>query len=227
MVQMAAGSKQGVLASFPYLTNDEFESGCRAFLHRVQLTGRLPMQWSSVRFQTNGQILKICQILSPDYNGPARSLQTEDTADLQLEAWEEDSEALIRTSNLCELQVDYDILLSPTYQVPVLYFVLRRMDKLLGLDEVYEYLVPDQCRRNIRNMGIMGGISFGYHPIFETPAFFVHPCNTADAMRDIASEHDISPEAYLIIWLGLVGSSVRLQLSSDLFKSTGISKPNA
>lgn len=35
------------------------------------------------------------------------------------------------------------------------------MDKLLGLDEVYEYLVPNQCRRNIRNMGIMGGISFG------------------------------------------------------------------
>lgn len=63
--------------------------------------------------------------------------------------------------------------------------------------------------------------------MFETPAFFVHPCNTADAMRGIASEHDISPEAYLIIWLGLVGSSVRLQLSSDLFKSTGISKPNA
>ena len=35
------------------------------------------------------------------------------------------------------------------------------MDKLLGLDEVYEYLVPDQCKRNIRNMGIMGGIIFG------------------------------------------------------------------
>ncbi|KAL4776222.1 hypothetical protein BDW60DRAFT_224058 [Aspergillus nidulans var. acristatus] len=224
---MAAGSKHGVLSSFPYLTNDEFESGCRAFLHRVQVAGRLPMPWSSVRFQANGQILKICQILSPDYGGPARSLQTEDTADLQLEAWEEDSEALIRTSNSCELQVDYDILLSPTYQVPVLYFVLRRTDKSLGLDEVYDYLVPDQCRRYIRNMGIIGGISFGYHPIFETPAFFVHPCNTADAMREIASEHDISPEAYLIIWLGLVGSPVRLQLSSELFKSTGIPKPNA
>ncbi|KAL4737473.1 hypothetical protein BDV11DRAFT_206746 [Aspergillus similis] len=224
---MAAGSKQAVLSSFPYLTNDEFESGCRAFLHRVQVTSRLPMPWSSVRFQTNGQVLKICQILSPDYDGLARSVHTKDTPDLQLEAWEEDSEALIRTSNSCELLVDYDILLSPTYQVPVLYFVLRRTGKPLGLDEVYNYLVPDQCKRNIRNMGIMGGISFSYHPIFETPAFFVHPCNTADAMRDIASEHDISPEAYLIIWLGLVGNSVGLQLSSELFKSTGNPKPNA
>ncbi|KAL4812226.1 hypothetical protein BDW67DRAFT_129299 [Aspergillus spinulosporus] len=224
---MAAGSRKGVLSSFPYLTNDEFESGCRAFLHRVQATSRLPMPWSSVRYQTNGQILKICQVLSPDHDCSARPVHTGDTPDLQLETWEEDSEALIRTSNSSELQVDYDILLSPTYQVPVLYFVLRRADKSLGLDEVYHYLVPDQCRRTIRNMGIMGGISFGYHPVFETPAFFVHPCNTADAMRDIASEHDISPEAYLIIWLGLVGSSVRLQLSSELFKSTGIPMPNA
>ncbi|KAL4996846.1 hypothetical protein BDV10DRAFT_195624 [Aspergillus recurvatus] len=223
---MAAGLGQGVLSSFPYLTNDEFESGCRAFLHRVQVIGTLPMPWLSIRFQTNGQTLKICQILKTGYDSPARSVNNEDAADSQLEAWEEDPEALIRTSSMRELEVDYDILLSPTYQVPVLYFVLRRADKPLGIDKVYEYLVPDQ-HRNIQNVGIMGGISFGYNPVSGTPAFFVHPCNTADAMRDIASEHGISPEAYLIIWLGLVGTSVGLQLSSELFKATGIPKPSA
>ena len=65
MVQMAAGTKQGVLSSFPYLANDEFESGCRAFLHRVQLTGRLPMQWSSVRFQVNQLFKPSFLILHP------------------------------------------------------------------------------------------------------------------------------------------------------------------
>ncbi|KAL4975774.1 hypothetical protein BDW66DRAFT_160223 [Aspergillus desertorum] len=222
---MTAGSRQGVLSSFPYLTNDEFESGCRAFLHRVQVTGRLPLPWSSIRFQTNGQILNICQKLNPGYDGLSRSVDMEDTPDSQLEAWEEDSEALIRTSSMRELQVDYDVLLSPTYQVPVLYFVLRQADKLLGIDEVYDYLVPEHYRKNMQNVGIMGGISFGYHPVSGTPAFFVHPCNTTDAMRVIASEHGISPEAYLILWLGLVGNSVGLQLSSELFKATGILLP--
>ncbi|KAL4985050.1 hypothetical protein BDW68DRAFT_189980 [Aspergillus falconensis] len=221
---MAAGLGQSVLSSFPYLTNDEFESGCRAFLHRVQVAGRLPKPWSSIRFQTNGQTLKICQKLSSGHDSPARSMDNEDT---QLKAWEEDTEALIRTSSMRELQVDYDILLSPTYQVPVLYFFLRRADKPLGIDEVYDYLVPDQHRKNIQNVGIMGGISFGYHPVSGTPAFFVHPCNTAGAMRGIASEHGISPEAYLIAWLGLVGTSVGLQLSSELFKATGIPEPSA
>ncbi|KAL6235148.1 hypothetical protein BDW75DRAFT_147370 [Aspergillus navahoensis] len=224
---MAACLGQGVLSFFPYLTNDEFESGCRAFLHRIQVMGRLPVSWSSIQFQTNGQTLKICQILSPGYDSPVRSVDNEDTPNSQLEAWEEDSEVLIRTSSIRELQVDYDILLSPTYQVPVLYFVLRPADKPLGIDEVYDYLVPDQYRKNIQNVGIMGGISFDYHPVSGTPAFFVHPCNTADAMRDIAGEHGISPEAYLIIWLGLVGTSVGLQLSSELFKATGIPEPSA
>lgn len=46
-------------------------------------------------------------------------------------------------------------------------------------------------------------------------------------MRDIASEHDVSPETYLIIWLGLIGSCVRLQLPSELFEATGIPKLTA
>lgn len=41
-------------------------------------------------------------------------------------------------------------------------------------------------------------------------------------MRDIASGHDINPETYLIIWLGLVGNTVRLQLPSGLFAMAGI-----
>lgn len=43
----------------------------------------------------------------------------------------------------------------------MLYFITRRANKPLGIDEVYEYLVPDQYKMNIQGVGIMGGISSG------------------------------------------------------------------
>lgn len=69
-------------------------------------------------------------------------------------------EALVRTQP--SLQVDYDILLSATYQVPVLYFGLRSHNHgPLGLDEVYQYVVPEQYRQELKSVGVMGGISMG------------------------------------------------------------------
>ncbi|KAL4783483.1 hypothetical protein BJX76DRAFT_255693 [Aspergillus varians] len=234
---MATGSHpsgQDALSSFPFLSNDEFEAACRAFLGRVHVAGMSTLAWSSIRVQGTGPItLKISQSVktckSPhDGDALARPVEAEDIQVSNLESWEEDPEALVRTSNKhAGLQVDYDILLSPTYQVPVLYFVLRGADKPLGMDEVYDYLVPDQYRKDIQGVGIMGAISFGYHPVSGTPAFFVHPCNTADAMRDIASGQGVSPETYLIIWLGLVGNCVRLQLPSELFAIAGIPEISA
>ncbi|KAL2864561.1 ATG3/ATG10 family protein [Aspergillus lucknowensis] len=219
---------RGTLSIFPFLAEDEFEGACRALLDRVHAAGNANPGWSSIRLQRNGPILKISQSFprgSEDLQNDAlaQPLDQQDAQDSRLEACEEDSEALVRTSDTDEtLQVDYDIVLSPSYQVPVLYFVLRQADKLLGVDAVYRYLVLDRYRENIKSVGIMGGISFGYHPVSGTPAFFVHPCNTADAMRDIATGRGIiSPETYLIVWLGLVGNCLRLHLPSNLFAEDG------
>jgi len=70
---------------------------------------------------------------------------------------------LVRTDLNPNLQIDYDIVFSPTYQVPVLYFTLRWHNRQgpLGLDAVYQYVVPDQYRKELKGVGIMGGISFG------------------------------------------------------------------
>lgn len=73
-------------------------------------------------------------------------------------------EALIRAPETSvRLQVIYNILLSPTYHVPVLYFQLRQDNHPgpLGIDAVYQYLVPEQYRKELQSIGIMGGISFG------------------------------------------------------------------
>ncbi|KAJ5650054.1 Autophagy-related protein 3 [Penicillium longicatenatum] len=130
-------------------------------------------------------------------------------------------EALVRTGLNPKLQVDYDIVLSPTYQVPVLYFALRwhHYDGPVGLDAVYRYVVPEQYQRELKSVGIMGGISFGYHPESGSPAFFVHPCNTADAMAQVTDARSATAGTYLLIWLGLVGHCVNLHISRELVTS--------
>jgi Autophagocytosis associated protein, active-site domain len=54
------------------------------------------------------------------------------------------------------------------------------------------------------------------HPITDLPAFFIHPCNTAQALEEICQEKPRSPEAYLLVWFGLVGPLVDLYMPSQL-----------
>lgn len=79
-------------------------------------------------------------------------------------------EALVRTDGHSKLHIEYEILLSPTYQVPVLYFVLHWDNQgPIGLDAVYRYLVPESYRKQLKNVGVMGGISFGVGGISSPP----------------------------------------------------------
>lgn len=54
------------------------------------------------------------------------------------------------------------------------------------------------------------------HPITGAPAFFVHPCKTASALREVVQRTDgaveVTAATYLWLWLGLVGSHVSLEL---------------
>lgn len=44
-------SSQRVLSAFPFLTPEEFECACRAFLDRIDVLGNLDgVGWSSIRF---------------------------------------------------------------------------------------------------------------------------------------------------------------------------------
>lgn len=54
------------------------------------------------------------------------------------------------------------------------------------------------------------------HPITDLPSFFVHPCNTAEAMSEILRGRAVGAFEYLLIWLGLVGSCVGLYVPKEL-----------
>lgn len=54
------------------------------------------------------------------------------------------------------------------------------------------------------------------HPISDLSAFFIHPCNTAEALIAIDHGNFCSPEAYLLIWISLLGPSINLYMPSQL-----------
>ncbi|CAI7662549.1 unnamed protein product [Penicillium palitans] len=199
-------------STFPFLAQSEFEGACQDLVDRC--TSAQNIGWPAIRLLTksDGTSLRITKYV--DVPSPLEVPALEDLEDSQ----DEDPEALVRAKPQPSLQIDYDILLSPTYQVPILYFGLKWHNHgPLGLDEVYQYVVPERYRQELKSVGVMGGISMGYHPDSGAPAFFVHPCNTADAMANIADAQSVTPGSYLLIWLGLVGHCVNLHVPRELF----------
>lgn len=62
-----------------------------------------------------------------------------------------------------ELKIDYHVLLSPTWQIPVLFFAPMWTASLepLTLKEVYTFVVKKSFEEALREVGILGGISNG------------------------------------------------------------------
>ncbi|KAJ5385321.1 Autophagy-related protein 3 [Penicillium concentricum] len=204
---------------FPFLVQSEFDSACKDLVDRC--TSAQNITWS-IRLLTkpDGTGLRITKCVDvPSLETPALEESLEESLE------DEDPVCRVlapkgRSSHSRQppgLQIDYDILLSPTYQVPVLYFGLRWDNGPLGLDQVYQYVVPERYRQELKSVGVMGGISMGYHPGSGAPAFFVHPCNTADAMANLADAQSVTPGSYLLIWLGLVGHCVNLHVPREVF----------
>lgn len=64
-------------------------------------------------------------------------------------------------SSLSRLRIEYEILFSPSYRVPVLYFRIQdgRSQLITDVDVVYNCLVPLVYREQLHGVGIIGGIS--------------------------------------------------------------------
>lgn len=58
-------------------------------------------------------------------------------------------------------QVEYSVVLSPVYRVPVLYFSLRDVPagSNASVENVQDLIVPPRFVAQIRSVGVMGGIS--------------------------------------------------------------------
>ncbi|KAK1074885.1 hypothetical protein LTR12_002404 [Friedmanniomyces endolithicus] len=123
---------------------------------------------------------------------------------------DDDEEALERSPSVArpELVVLYDIVYSPSYRVPVLYLTHRSDPSA----DMHELLTPALYKPQLRGTGPLGALSMTDHPVTGIPAYFVHPCRTAEGMAAVGGMSAQEPVEYLLLWLGLVGPGVGLAI---------------
>ncbi|KAG9065807.1 E2-like conjugating enzyme atg10 [Linnemannia hyalina] len=131
------------------------------------------------------------------------------------------------TTTFDYLSVNYHIVFSPSYQVPVLYFNAYRPDgPAISLEEIYESLVPEEWRGAVRDAGLNGGISQQDHPVLNTPYFYMHPCETVPLMETILQNNG-SPsgtpflENYIVTWLSFTGQAIGVSVPTDMVATNG------
>ncbi|KIX00416.1 uncharacterized protein Z518_10555 [Rhinocladiella mackenziei CBS 650.93] len=211
----------GALGAFPSLTEQEFFEACQSL--ECRSSDKInDTDWLSVRWTGKELLIKQKRKLS-DQNHQNPKDDDEANRDDTIEEGMEDTiyhNTLVPRGNGSDfLIVDFSITISPTYQVPVLWFSCHfGLDqKPLSLDQVYRWMVPQTLHDSLRRVSVMGGISMAHHPVSDLPAFFLHPCNTPEALSVLRPDEPLTPEGYLILWLGLVGSVVGLHVPSKLF----------
>ncbi|KAH0171524.1 hypothetical protein KCU67_g2131, partial [Aureobasidium melanogenum] len=188
------------VSAFPFLTADEFIEACT----HVQ-----PLLSDSALLADDSACLRVTRRLAAAL---VVNADGQEHADSHFETPEDhDEEAIIKYSqNGSFVTVHHDILLSPSYRVPVVYMTASPP---LPVSHFFDLVVPHHFRDAMRETGVMGALSMTDHPLTGMPAYFVHPCRTADTMCATKSG-DIHVQDYMLLWLGIVGASVGLHVSS-------------
>ncbi|KAH8602713.1 autophagy-related protein-like protein Atg10 [Bisporella sp. PMI_857] len=202
---------------WPFLTKEEFELACAYFDQKYVRAKLGPtrklFKIRSRRTATTGvtyiEILRLLKLPEEDNDllDALEKLGREDGMEMNdVEMSNEDADGPY---------VTYEIHLHPTYSMPTLWFTLHDLpmgEPTFDLDSVYRYLVPSEYKSQLRTVGMTGGLSAAPHPLTDVPAFFIHPCQTKEAMENF----DCPIDLYLMIWLGLVGGSVGLWVPPEM-----------
>jgi len=134
------------VSDFPFLTVDEFIKAC----NHVQ-----PLLPDSVVLDADCACLRItrCLAAASDLNAA-----DQEHVDSQFETPEDhDEETIIKnSSNGLFVTVHYDILLSPSYRVPVVYMTASPS---LPVSHFFDLVVPHHFRGAMLQVGVMGALS--------------------------------------------------------------------
>ncbi|KAJ2791719.1 E2-like conjugating enzyme atg10, partial [Coemansia helicoidea] len=171
----------GSLSEFPFLTVDEFAACAGHFVSRygavldtayVAPAAPLPRRQPYLRIR--------CALLG----GPSSSVEND------YPALDAEPPASVRRAEIGE--VDYHIVYSPTWRVPVVY--LRVQDARSAPETVMDVgraagmLAVDRAVR-----GAMADVEFGGalgiqdHPVLGVPFLYLHPCHTATLLRAVVA----------------------------------------
>lgn len=203
------------------ITSEALESAFGKLYERWQNLDQAT-DWHDVKIleQFGTKCLRIEKRLPRDKPEPEPQETTSDPATNNDEDEEDDEEVVhpapSSASRTPSPLIVYEILHSPSYQVPVLYISFKSLPRPTP-DEVYELLVPEAYRGQVRAVGVMGALSVTEHPITGLPVYFVHPCRTREVMAGHrGGEGEGRPEEYLLVCTGSIGASVGLSVPVEL-----------
>ncbi|KAJ8109179.1 hypothetical protein OPT61_g7650 [Boeremia exigua] len=203
------------LASFPQLHDSEFEEACSALLKKFELHANGQNEWSAVEtvFQSETAFLRITK---PLVSHPVVSDTGNNAEETELD--EEDDE-VAQTATSIRPVIRYEIGLSPSYRVPVLYFTIADSQHRYPptMDTLYSHIIPPTFRAQAEHVGIIGGITVTVPT--NNPVFFIHPCRTAEVMEACVSGRIPTASDYLLIWIGAMGKCVGLNVPVRLVNS--------
>ncbi|KAF9692676.1 hypothetical protein EKO04_009671 [Ascochyta lentis] len=204
------------LALFPQLTDSEFNGACSALLEMFRLHEHDQDEWAAVdRLSQNETVyLRIIKTLPLHPNAPDASSETEEG-----ELTEDDDE-VAQTLTSPAATIHYDVVLSPSYRVPVLYFKIVDIQHRYPLtaETLYSCVIPHASRAQAQHVGVLGGVTVTDHPATSQPAFFLHPCRTAEVMEASVGGRDITAYDYLVMWMGALGQYVGLNMPMALVR---------
>jgi ubiquitin-like-conjugating enzyme ATG10 len=145
------------LSSFPHINDVEFDGACSALLESFELYGRRQSEWIGVDVVSHNETryLKITKALSLHLNAPEASSESEGD-----ELNEEDDE-VAESSASCQTVIHYDIVLSPTYRVPVLYFAVSDTQYRCPptMETLYSLVIPPHFKPQTESVGVIGGVT--------------------------------------------------------------------
>ncbi|RHZ56887.1 hypothetical protein Glove_396g107 [Diversispora epigaea] len=179
-------SPNDVPDKYPFLTRREFEISAKSFIEQSRKAGDIET-WNWVeheKLKGFGYLCKKSIIKKVTDKNSAKTMdEVEDDEILEYE----DPNALATLNNPEDyLTVDYHIIYSTSYKVPVLYFNSYHNDGTsLLIDEIYSNLMQSSRINNIKTVGFNGGISQQDHPTLSIPFYYLHPCETATLMKSI------------------------------------------
>jgi ubiquitin-like-conjugating enzyme ATG10 len=148
-----------MLSVFPHLATEEFEQACINLTQRYHRHGANQDDWRSVEvaqsFDTTYlRITKELQTGSDAVASPKNELEQDDVDD------DGDEEALLVIADTPAV-IHYDVVLSPVYRVPVLYFSisdpLHRYPPTMAT--LYEHLIPSYFKAQTETGGVIGGVT--------------------------------------------------------------------
>ena len=145
------------LASFPHLNDLDFKNACNTLVAKFRQYGRGQDHWATVEMLCRNEITFL-RITKPLLVHTKASNTSDDVDEVELD--EEDDE--VAASALpCPAVVHYDIMLSPSYRVPVLYFtVVDSQHRYPPTPEtLHSFVIPPTFKTQTEHVGVIGGIT--------------------------------------------------------------------